>query len=559
MKSGIKVTVVVPTHNTSRGALTGVQSLLSQTMPASEYEVIYVDDGSTDDTPDLIEHCAADRPNFRVVRSTNSGWPGRPRNIGIDQARGEFIFFADDDDWLEPEALERLYARAVTDCADIVIGRVVGHGRGTPRDLFRASLTGGDIRNPSHAVLLWSTTVHKLFRASFLRDNNLRFEEGKVRLEDHMFILSAFLRTQSVSILHDVPIYHWVRHEDFGNISFGRVDPVAYSGSVARIFEMINAEIDDPATRERFISLWYRRKLLRHIPQKQFTDSPFEFAEAIVAANRAVITKWVNPAQDDVMTYTLRNRARLLRDGETELLRRWGRFERRIDLATAVQTCRWQGGRLIVKFSADLVMKVDKITKRHVEFVRRDGRTHIVLPPELAALSPDATDVTREFPRSTVRLLVRKRQPTGDISVTTASRLIETPLIGSEQNHAGAHEERFGLRIEAEAALDPTTADSGRPLDGTWDLFVLMEGMGFHREQRLGPTGAQRIRLGSSRMVIAGKMVAPYLTKGRRNLSIWVGQGRRPTDERPAQVFLHKAVRRLRRVAGRVKRKALRG
>src|SRR5690606_1077481 len=111
-----------------------------------------------------------------------SGWPGRPRNIGIDAARGEFVHFVDDDDRLSPEALERTYARAVETGADIVIGRMAGHGRRVPKALFETPLTAADLR--SDTSLLNSMTVHKLFRRGFLQEHGLRFEEGPVRLED---------------------------------------------------------------------------------------------------------------------------------------------------------------------------------------------------------------------------------------------------------------------------------------------------------------------------------------------------------------------------------------
>src|SRR5215213_10627393 len=117
-----KVSVIVPVYNPAADIDDCIASLLDQSLPASDYEAIFVDDGSTDATPARLDELAAEHANVRVEHIPNSGWPGRPRNVGIELARGDFVYFVDHDDWLGREALERLYATATVDEADIVIG-----------------------------------------------------------------------------------------------------------------------------------------------------------------------------------------------------------------------------------------------------------------------------------------------------------------------------------------------------------------------------------------------------------------------------------------------------
>src|SRR3954462_10078084 len=105
----IKVSVVVPVYNPGRHIERLLASLRRQSLPADEFEVIFVDDGSTDGTRERLDALAAEIANFQVIAIPRSGWPGRPRNVGIDAARGEYVQFVDNDDELGNEALERLW------------------------------------------------------------------------------------------------------------------------------------------------------------------------------------------------------------------------------------------------------------------------------------------------------------------------------------------------------------------------------------------------------------------------------------------------------------------
>src|SRR3954452_25095038 len=96
-----KVSVIVPVFDPGSDIDDLIASLLRQTLPASELELIFVDDGSTDDTPARLDALAAEHAHVHVQHIPNSGWPGKPRNVGLDMAKGEYVFFADNDEYLE--------------------------------------------------------------------------------------------------------------------------------------------------------------------------------------------------------------------------------------------------------------------------------------------------------------------------------------------------------------------------------------------------------------------------------------------------------------------------
>ena len=169
----VRVSVIVPVFNPGPDIEDCVASLNAQSLARTDYEVIYVDDGSTDGTGERLDALAAEHEHVRVEHIENSGWSGRPRNVGLGMARGEYVYFADNDDWLGPEALERMVAMAEEDAADIVIGKVVGHnGRYVPPGLFRRNLHAVSMRD---APLISLLSPHKLFRRAFVEEHGLRF------------------------------------------------------------------------------------------------------------------------------------------------------------------------------------------------------------------------------------------------------------------------------------------------------------------------------------------------------------------------------------------------
>ncbi|MBV9830510.1 MAG: glycosyltransferase, partial [Marmoricola sp.] len=142
------VSVVVPVHDCLPYLEDALASAFHQTLPREQVEVIAVDDGSTDGSSEALARWAERWPQLRVITQASSGSAARPRNVGLDAARGEYVFFLDGDDCLGPEALERLLDMAARHDSDVVYARLVGAGRQVPAHVFvedegRAELTSG--------------------------------------------------------------------------------------------------------------------------------------------------------------------------------------------------------------------------------------------------------------------------------------------------------------------------------------------------------------------------------------------------------------------------------
>jgi len=310
---GIRVSVVVASYNAGRYVEPLIRSLKAQTLASDQFEAIFVDDGSTDDTPARFDQFAAAHSHIRVIHTPNSGWPGRPRNIGLDAAQGEYVYFVDADDWLGPQALERMYGMARRNGSDVVIGKMVGYGRLVPKVLFNRNRERVGLRN---APIMDSLTCHKMFRTAFLHQHGLRFPEGRQRLEDHVFVVEAYLRAEVVSVLADYPCYHHARRDDGGNISFEPYRPEEYYRSIRQAAELTLRLTEPGPIRDRVLRRWYRVEMLGRLGGKGFLALDEGHRRELYDEVRALaLDLFTSPGIWEPLSESLQARSALLREG----------------------------------------------------------------------------------------------------------------------------------------------------------------------------------------------------------------------------------------------------
>ena len=211
------VSVVVICFNDRANLPRAVRSVLDQTL--RNLEVLVVDDASTDGSADVADELAATDERVTVVRLTeNSGGCSRPRNTGMDRARGTFVMFLDSDDYYERHACKNLLLAAERTGADVVAGRVVREnltrGKRTPwaKDLFDGgrSFSRGIRENPM--LFFDPLSTNKIYRRSFLDRNAIRFPEG-VHYEDSLFSTEVYCQAEGIALIPNV-VYTWRVVED---------------------------------------------------------------------------------------------------------------------------------------------------------------------------------------------------------------------------------------------------------------------------------------------------------------------------------------------------------
>ena len=182
----IRVSVIVPVYNAERYLERCVDSIFAQSF--TDYELILVDDGSTDGSGKMCDDYARSNPQVRVFHQANQG-VSAARQKGLDAASGEYVIFADPDDWVEPTMLEELILKAENDNADVVICDFMVNNEleehyqiQSPRYLEAQSILRQLLLGELHG-----STCNKLYRLKTLKGRNIHFPKNVDYCEDLWF------------------------------------------------------------------------------------------------------------------------------------------------------------------------------------------------------------------------------------------------------------------------------------------------------------------------------------------------------------------------------------
>lgn len=202
-----KISVIVPVYKAENYLHRCVDSLLAQTF--TDFEVLLVDDGSPDRSGEICDEYAQKDDRVRVFHKENGG-VSSARNVGIDNALGEYTIHADPDDWVEPNMLEELYKKAQEEDADMVICDFIKH-TATKEIMCEQRPTNNtsfDVLNDILVQKLHGACWNKLIKASTYRIRGIRFPENIVIWEDQFFLINII--KEDIKVAHvNKYLYHY--------------------------------------------------------------------------------------------------------------------------------------------------------------------------------------------------------------------------------------------------------------------------------------------------------------------------------------------------------------
>ncbi|WP_026567410.1 glycosyltransferase family 2 protein [Bacillus sp. UNC41MFS5] len=204
------VSVITPVYNAEKSLRKTINSVVNQSLGMDQIEYILIDDCSSDSSREILLEYSAKYANIIVVfLKKNSGTPGRPRNIGIQLARSNYISFLDADDWLEPNGLEVLSSILTETGDDYAVGKTI---QVTPKGMSIVGEHESCKERRSVSPISIPHIFHhlgpraRMIKTSIIKDKQILFPEMKFA-EDKQFFIDVLTHCQTISTTVE-PIYY---------------------------------------------------------------------------------------------------------------------------------------------------------------------------------------------------------------------------------------------------------------------------------------------------------------------------------------------------------------
>ena len=202
------VSVISPVYNTQSYIANAINSVLAQTYP--NWELLFIDDGSTDKSVEIIRRSMVHEPRIRLIHIENHG-QGYARNLAVNNAKGKYVLFLDSDDVLADVCLDVAISKLENENSDFVVfdwfyyyplGKRANYCN---KDNFfsQKKLVGEECLSLLKISPIF--TVNKVYRLEFLKKHEIKYGEGYI-YEDFEFWFKAVLNAKSVSLIHS-PLY----------------------------------------------------------------------------------------------------------------------------------------------------------------------------------------------------------------------------------------------------------------------------------------------------------------------------------------------------------------
>src|SRR5690606_29594046 len=210
-----QTSIILPCYNVASYLPKAIESVLAQTDP--EFELLVVIDGSPDNSKTIADKYALKDNRIKVFEKVNGGLSDA-RNYGLERAKGEFVYFMDSDDWIEPNLLEDNLKIIQDENLDFIIFGYIQDDEDAEGNLIASKPVipqleelnkGQTIELDVHHIGLMGYAWNKVYRRSFLNQHNFRFEKGISLVEDILFNAPIYTISQKI-VFNPKTYYHYL-------------------------------------------------------------------------------------------------------------------------------------------------------------------------------------------------------------------------------------------------------------------------------------------------------------------------------------------------------------
>ncbi|MCD8284743.1 MAG: glycosyltransferase [Prevotellaceae bacterium] len=202
------ISVIVPVYNAGEYLRECIESVISQSF--SEWELLLIDDGSTDGSGDIVDEYAEKDKRIRVFHKENDGVCSA-RNMGLDNAQGEWVDFLDADDYFSKDALRVLHDEAAASGADLIIGSVLSLRDDVLYYYLHKNMPSG-VSEIAFLPLERYMVCGYILRREIINEHSLRFVEGLAHAEDWVFLSYYISYCRTMDVLQ-APVYIYRMNE----------------------------------------------------------------------------------------------------------------------------------------------------------------------------------------------------------------------------------------------------------------------------------------------------------------------------------------------------------
>ena len=259
------ISVIVPVYNVEDYLHVCINSILNQTY--QDFEIICVDDASTDSSLEILEYFSLKDSRVKVLKNDSNKGPGYSRNRGLDVAKGEYVSFLDADDWFSLDTFEILINSLNSNNLDLLIFKNILYQNESHDFLIEENNDfmdkfGNKVFNhfdldKTDLFMMSSAAWNKIYLKSVLDENNIRFPNENIAFENYPFFYNVITSSRRISLINKCLYNKRERKDSLLNLDNGRLfDNINVSYLILKVF-LDNFQLYQ----------YYSKEVLRHIFQ----------------------------------------------------------------------------------------------------------------------------------------------------------------------------------------------------------------------------------------------------------------------------------------------------